>query len=146
MTTPITVFVNGCFDILHSGHISFLQWARSQGDRLVIGLNSDASVKKLKGQERPIMPQLERRFILQSLRCVDDVIIFDEKTPNRLIAELKPDIICNGPDHVNSYTGIKTLIYSGVKGISTSSVIERVRKCQNASHQRERRQLSSMAT
>lgn len=93
-----TVFTNGCFDLLHVGHLRYLEDARSLGDRLVVGLNSDASVKRLKGDTRPIVPEHERREMLLGLKPVDDVIIFEEDTPLRLIMEVKPDILVKGGD------------------------------------------------
>ena len=93
-----TVFTNGCFDLLHVGHLRYLQEARALGDKLIVGLNSDASVKRLKGQERPIVPQDERREMLLGIKPVDEVIIFDEDTPLRLIQEVGPDILVKGGD------------------------------------------------
>lgn len=93
-----TVFTNGCFDLLHVGHLRYLEDARSLGDRLVVGLNSDASVKRLKGDTRPIVPEHERREMLLGLKPVDDVIIFEEDDPLRLIMEVKPDILVKGGD------------------------------------------------
>jgi rfaE bifunctional protein nucleotidyltransferase chain/domain len=92
------VFTNGCFDLLHPGHVDFLARARALGDRLVVGLNSDASVRAIKGAGRPFLTQDDRASMLRSLRCVDDVVIFDEPTPARLIAELKPDVLVKGGD------------------------------------------------
>jgi len=92
------VFTNGCFDILHPGHVDLLEQARSYGDRLVVGLNSDASIRKLKGAERPFLPQTDRQRMLEALRCVDEVIIFDDLTPLQLIEELRPDVLIKGGD------------------------------------------------
>ncbi len=93
------VFTNGCFDLLHAGHVRLLNWARSQGTLLIVGLNSDESVRRLKGAHHPIMPQADRKFLLQNLRCVDSVIIFDEDTPHRLILGLRPLVLVKGPDY-----------------------------------------------
>ncbi len=92
------VFTNGCFDLLHVGHLRYLQDAKALGSKLVVGLNSDASVKRLKGAERPIVPQDERREMLLGVKPVDEVIIFDEDTPLRLIQEVQPDILVKGGD------------------------------------------------
>ncbi len=92
------VFTNGCFDILHYGHIKYLKSARSRGDILVVGLNSDASVKKLKGDKRPINTQKERAEILAALESVDHVVIFSQDTPYKLIKSLKPDVLVKGGD------------------------------------------------
>ena len=94
----ITVFTNGCFDLLHVGHVHLLQFARDQGDRLIVGVNSDASVRRLKGPGRPIVPCVERVSMLCALRGVDRVVVFDEDTPERLIAALRPDVLVKGPD------------------------------------------------
>ena len=94
----ITVFTNGCFDLLHPGHVDLLERARDFGDRLIIGLNSDHSVRALKGSGRPLIPEEERAAQLRALRCVDQVIIFDELTPARLIEALQPDVLVKGGD------------------------------------------------
>ena len=94
-----TVFTNGCFDLLHVGHVRLLAFARSLGDRLVVGLNSDASVRQLKGATRPIVPVDERRELLLALESVDQVIVFDEETPLRLIEAMRPEILVKGPDY-----------------------------------------------
>jgi len=86
------VFTNGCFDLLHAGHVEYLAWARAQGDALVVGLNGDASVRDLKGPERPIVPFDGRAAVLAALRSVDAVVRFDEKTPIELLAALRPDV------------------------------------------------------
>jgi D-glycero-beta-D-manno-heptose 1-phosphate adenylyltransferase len=93
------VWTNGCFDLLHVGHVYNLQAARNLGDVLVLGLNSDSSVTRLKGPARPIIPQSERAEILAALECVDHVIIFDELTPETSLARLMPDIHCKGADY-----------------------------------------------
>ena len=94
-----TVFTNGCFDLLHVGHVRLLAFARSLGDRLVVGLNSDASVRQLKGPTRPIVPVDERRELLLALESVNQVIVFDEPTPLLLIESLRPVVLVKGPDY-----------------------------------------------
>ena len=127
-----TVFTNGCFDILHRGHIEYLQQSRDLGDRLVVGINSDASVKRLKGSSRPINNQDDRKFILESLSCVDEVIIFDEDTPLEIIHQVKPDVITKGGDYKPREVvgfGIVNELYiiTFRDGYSTTNVIERIK-------------------
>ncbi|MDX1764420.1 MAG: D-glycero-beta-D-manno-heptose-7-phosphate kinase [bacterium] len=129
------VFTNGCFDLLHVGHIRYLQEARKRGDCLIIGLNSDASVRRLKGKERPLISQDERAHILSALDCVDHVIVFNELTPLKLIRRLKPDCLVKGGDYtksqvvgadiVESYGGRVELI-PVVQGRSTSDIVTRI--------------------
>ncbi len=129
------VFTNGCFDLLHPGHLAYLFEAKSLGDRLVIGLNSDASIRRLKGPHRPVMPQHDRALMLSGLAMVDMVVIFDEDTPNQLIADLRPNIHVKGGDYVasqlpeypivTSYGG-EVKILSFVEGYSTSQLIGRI--------------------
>jgi D-beta-D-heptose 7-phosphate kinase / D-beta-D-heptose 1-phosphate adenosyltransferase len=95
------IFTNGCFDILHPGHISLLKYCKSLGDKVTIGLNSDRSVKILKGPTRPVNCQEDRKIMLESIRYVDEVIIFDEVTPYDLIKQVLPDIIVKGSDYTN---------------------------------------------
>jgi len=97
-TGKTVVFTNGVFDLLHPGHLRYLQRARSLGDALVIGVNSDGSVRAIKGPERPINPQHERAEVLAALACVDAVVIFDEDTPYDVIAALQPDVLVKGAD------------------------------------------------
>jgi rfaE bifunctional protein nucleotidyltransferase chain/domain len=92
------VFTNGCFDILHSGHVDYLSKARQLGDYLLVGLNSDISVKNIKGEKRPIINEIERATLLDNLKCVDYVIFFDQDTPEQLISSLIPDILVKGAD------------------------------------------------
>jgi rfaE bifunctional protein kinase chain/domain/rfaE bifunctional protein nucleotidyltransferase chain/domain len=114
-----TVFTNGCFDMLHPGHVDLLERARALGDRLVVGLNSDASVRALKGPGRPLVPQEERARMLSSLRSVDEVIIFDEPTPERLIEELAPDVLVKGGDWpVDRIVGAEAVLRRGGQVIS----------------------------
>ena len=91
------VFTNGVFDLLHAGHVRLLEFARAQGDQLIVAINSDASVRPIKGPSRPIMPAEERAEMLFALRCVDDVQIFDEDTPEPLIRRLRPAVLVKGP-------------------------------------------------
>jgi D-beta-D-heptose 7-phosphate kinase/D-beta-D-heptose 1-phosphate adenosyltransferase len=130
------VFTNGCFDILHLGHIKYLEQAAALGDKLIIAVNSDASVRKLKGLKRPIFPQKGRARLVAALECVDYVIIFNADTPLNLIKALKPDVLVKGgdwrsdnivgKDFVESYGG-KVKSCGFVKGYSTSSIIARIK-------------------
>lgn len=92
------VFTNGVFDILHAGHVDYLSKAKEKGDVLIVGLNSDSSVRRIKGELRPIVPQHERAFIISSLKPVDYVVIFDEDTPHEVISKLVPDVLVKGAD------------------------------------------------
>ena len=92
------VFTNGVFDLLHRGHVEYLEEARALGDRLVVGMNSDASVRRLKGLERPILPEGERQEVLAALACVDRVVLFEDDTPAVLIEEVAPDVLVKGGD------------------------------------------------
>lgn len=136
----VVVWTNGCFDVLHVGHIRCLQAARTFGDLLVVGLNSDESIRQLKGPDRPIMPATERAEILGSLACVDYVVVFEEPTPEASIARLKPDVHCKGADYappdgkplperaiVEGYGGRIEFIPL-VPSMSTSDVICRIRQ------------------
>lgn len=127
------VFTNGCFDILHRGHVEYLKASRELGDMLIVGINSDASVKRLKGDTRPINSQEDRKYMLEALECVDHVIIFDEDTPINLIKELKPYVITKGGDYkasevVGSCT-CDVVIIEMKDGYSTTNIIERICKC-----------------
>jgi D-glycero-beta-D-manno-heptose 1-phosphate adenylyltransferase len=115
------VFTNGCFDILHAGHVDYLKKAKASGDILVVGLNSDASVRNIKGEKRPIIQETERAEILSALKSVDYVIFFDENTPENLINEIIPDILIKGADWpIETIVGKDTVIANGgeVKTIS----------------------------
>lgn len=130
------VFTNGCFDILHAGHVRYLEKARSFGDCLVLGLNSDASVRRLKGPERPINTEQDRAEVVGGLRAVDYVVIFDEPTAEQLIAKVKPDVYVKGGDYtldtlpeakiVQSYGGHVEFVQM-VAGRSTTNVIEKIK-------------------
>ncbi len=127
------VFTNGCFDILHRGHISYLQKAKELGDVLIIGLNSDSSVKKLKGESRPIHNQDDRATILSALECVDYVIIFDEETPRELVKFIKPDILTKGADYegkevIGSEFAKEVVLLEFIQGKSTTNIIEKIKK------------------
>lgn len=128
-----TIFTNGCFDILHFGHISYLNKARELGDLLIIGLNSDSSIKRLKGDERPINSQEDRAALLCALECVDFVIIFDEDTPLNLISQIKPDILVKGADYANKKIVGSDLVkevhlIEFIEGKSTSATIKKIKK------------------
>jgi rfaE bifunctional protein nucleotidyltransferase chain/domain len=129
------VFTNGVFDILHSGHTTYLEAARNMGDAMIIGCNTDASVKRLKGESRPIQSEEDRAKVLAALRCTDAVIFFDEDTPLEVITFLQPDILIKGADYaIENIAGADVVIASGgkvltidlVEGRSTSNVIERI--------------------
>lgn len=108
------VFTNGCFDILHRGHVEYLEQARAHGDLLIVGLNTDDSVRRLKGATRPIVPQEDRATILAALRCVDYVIYFAEDTPANLIAQVQPDVLVKGADYqINEIVGHEQVQASG---------------------------------
>lgn len=131
------VFSNGCFDIVHLGHIDYLEKARALGDRLVIGVNTDASVSRLKGPLRPVVNEYARSRLLAALEFVDTVILFDEPTPKELIEALKPDILVKGSDYSeNEVVGADFVKSNGgevklinlVDGYSTTSLIEKIKK------------------
>lgn len=129
------VFTNGCFDLLHPGHIRYLQQARALGDALIVALNSDASVRRLKGEGRPILKQDERAEVMAALAVVDFVTIFEEETPRELIAQVLPDILVKGGDWAIDTivgreeveaAGGRTLSLAFIEGISTSDIIKRI--------------------
>jgi D-beta-D-heptose 7-phosphate kinase/D-beta-D-heptose 1-phosphate adenosyltransferase len=127
------VFTNGCFDILHRGHVSYLDVAKSFGDILILGLNSDRSVKRLKGESRPINCQEDRAYILSALECVDYVVIFDEQTPYELIKAIEPDVLVKGADYegkevVGSDIAKQTKLVEFVQGKSTTTTIEKIKE------------------
>lgn len=129
------VFTNGCFDLIHAGHVDYLIKSREMGDALVVALNTDESVKRIKGNKRPILKQDERAFILSNLKCVDYVTFFDEDTPEKIISEIIPDILVKGADwDLNKIIGkdvvesnggeVKTVRF--VNDQSTSKIIESI--------------------
>lgn len=130
------VFTNGCFDLLHAGHVTYLGRAAQEGERLIVGLNTDSSVKRLKGDPRPVIPEDQRARVLASLESVDAVVLFDEETPIRLIKALRPDVLVKGQDYeesevvgadeVKSWGGDVTLVPL-VEGLSTSRIVEEIR-------------------
>lgn len=129
------VFTNGCFDILHRGHVAYLNEARKQGDLLFLGLNSDASVRRLKGDDRPINSEADRKFLLENLKAVDFVEIFDEQTPLSLIEAVNPDILVKGGDWaIEEIVGHEYVLGNGgevkslnfVNGFSTTDLISKV--------------------
>ena len=131
------VFTNGVFDILHPGHLRYLQHARSLGDALIVGLNADSSVRRNKGPERPINPQEERAEVLEALACVDAVVLFEEDTPDRIIKAIQPDILVKGADWgENAIVGRDTVEARGGKvvrvpieqGYSTTEIIRKIRE------------------
>jgi rfaE bifunctional protein nucleotidyltransferase chain/domain len=131
------VFTNGCFDILHRGHVTYLAEARKLGDLLVVGVNSDASVKRLKGEERPINSQDDRKYVLSQLKSVDFAEIFYEDTPLNLILAVKPDVLVKGGDwKIDKIVGAQEVIASGgkvfslqfVDGYSTTSLIHKIQE------------------
>lgn len=131
------VFTNGCFDILHHGHLDLIAKAADQGNVLIVGINTDSSVKKLKGKDRPINNERDRAFQMASLLCVDAVCLFDEETPENLIKLINPDVLVKGGDYtINNIVGAEhVLSYGGrveiipfVEGYSTSSLIDNIKK------------------
>ena len=130
------VFTNGCFDLLHPGHLEILEQARALGDLLVVGINSDASVRLLKGDHRPLIPAEERAEILAALECVDGVLIFDEPTPQQTIARLLPDVLVKGSDWAgDKIVGREEVESAGgrvesipvVPGFSTTVLLRKIR-------------------
>jgi D-beta-D-heptose 7-phosphate kinase/D-beta-D-heptose 1-phosphate adenosyltransferase len=131
------VFTNGCFDLLHPGHIGSLEQARALGDVLIVGLNSDASVRELKGAGRPVLPERERAEILAALECVDAVVIFDQPTPRELIARLLPDVLVKGGDWPGDQivgrqeveaAGGRVISVPVVPGHSTTAILRKIRE------------------
>lgn len=131
------VFTNGCFDILHRGHAAYLNEAKNLGDHLIVGVNSDESVKKLKGPNRPINNEVDRAYLLDNLKSVDYVIIFEEDTPYNLIKEIIPDILVKGGDwkeedivgsDIVKENGGEVKSLNFVQDYSTTSVIEKINK------------------
>ncbi|WP_337044500.1 D-glycero-beta-D-manno-heptose 1-phosphate adenylyltransferase [Emticicia sp. 17c] len=130
------VFTNGCFDIVHLGHIDYLEKARNLGDKLVLGLNTDASVKRLKGENRPVINEYARARMMAAMAFVDTVILFDEPTPKELIETLCPNILVKGDDYsIENIVGADFVISKGgevktislVNGYSTSAIIKKIK-------------------
>jgi D-beta-D-heptose 7-phosphate kinase/D-beta-D-heptose 1-phosphate adenosyltransferase len=126
-------FTNGCYDLLHAGHVQTLEFARSKGDLLVVGLNSDRSVRRLKGKGRPVLPQADRSRVLAALEAVDYVVLFDEDTPARLVKALKPDVLVKGEDYrgrevVGRSDAGRVELAPLVKGLSTTDIVRRIRE------------------
>ena len=130
------VFTNGCFDVLHPGHIHSLETARGLGDCLIVGLNGDESVRRLKGAGRPVIPAGERAEILASLECVDAVVVFEDLTPQKVIAALLPDVLVQGGDWPGNQivgreeveaAGGRIVLVDTVPGYSTTEILKRIR-------------------
>lgn len=131
------VFTNGCFDIVHRGHLDYLSKAAALGDKLIIGLNTDASVRGIKGPERPITDEYSRAWLLASLCYVDAVVLFDEPTPYELISRVQPQVLVKGADYkaeevvgydIVTANGGKVVTLEFLTGFSTTSIIEKIRK------------------
>ena len=131
------VFTNGCFDILHAGHVDYLQNARQLGDGLLVGLNNDESVRKLKGDSRPIVDERARAMVLAALEAVDAVVLFKEETPGRLIDQVQPDVLVKGGDYLaEEIVGYQTVTTKGgtvkvlpfLEGHSTTSIIKKIKE------------------
>ena len=133
-SASVVVFTNGCFDILHRGHVEYLEFARAQGDALIVGVNSDDSVRRSKGPSRPINPEGDRARVLSSLRAVDYVVVFDDDEPLPLITALIPDVLVKGSDWAHYVSGREVVEAHGgkvvladlVEGRSTTSTIDRI--------------------
>lgn len=130
------VATGGCFDLLHAGHVATLQAARALGDCLVVCLNSDDSVRRLKGLDRPLVPQADRARVLAALACVDEVVVFDEETPSRVIEELRPDVWVKGGDYAGAPLpeaellaswGGQAVVVPYLSGRSTTSLVASAR-------------------
>ena|SRR5579871_3698698 len=131
------VFTNGCFDLIHLGHVDYLEKARNLGDRLVVGLNTDSSVSRFKGPERPLQDQVSRARVMASFQFVDLVVFFDEDTPQNLISELVPNVLVKGGDYLaenivgadvvkNNGGSVKTIDF--VPGYSTTRIVEKIKR------------------
>ncbi len=129
------VFANGCFDLLHVGHVRYLEGARQQGDVLVVGVNSDRSVRQLKGAERPLLPEEARAELLAAMEAVDYVVIFDNTTAEKILRDLKPDVHCKGTDYTEDTVpereavkdwGGRVVIVGDAKDHSTRQLLERI--------------------
>ncbi len=134
---PKVVFTNGCFDLMHAGHVRYLRKARALGDVLVVGVNTDASVRKLKGPKRPLVPLAQRLEVLGALECVDYLIAFAEDTPERLITRVDPDVLVKGADYKqHQIAGAARVKARGgsvrrialVQGLSTSKLVQKIKE------------------
>lgn len=143
------VFTNGCFDLLHPGHIRGFEQARQLGDALIVGLNSDSSVRQLKGPARPVIPEHERAEILSALEAVDAVVIFNELTPREVIARLLPDVLVKGGDWAGDQivgreeveaAGGRVVSIPFVPGYSTTTILQRIRESAGSSSAIEKSQ------
>ena len=141
------VFANGAFDLLHAGHVRYLEAARAEGDWLVVAVNSDASVSRAKGNGRPIVPAAERLEIVAALECVDAAVEFDEDSPAALMEEIRPDVHAKGTDYTSDSVpernvvaryGGRTVIVGDPKDHATTELIERIRKPEAGSRKHER--------
>jgi len=130
------VFTNGCFDLLHRGHVHVLREARANGDLLIVGINSDHSVKSIKGASRPILPQTDRVELIAAMEMVDYVVLFDESDPYQIIAAIKPTVLAKGGDwsaekiigaDIVAQNGGRVAVISYLPGFSTTEIIERIR-------------------
>ncbi len=130
------VFTNGCFDILHLGHVDYLQKARNLGSKMILGLNTDASIARLKGSERPIVPENARARVMASLEFIDLVVLFSEDTPLNLIEKIQPSVLVKGNDYkIAQIVGAKEVLESGgevktielVEGFSTTNIVEKIK-------------------
>jgi len=130
----LLVFTNGAFDILHAGHVTYLNFARAQGDALVVGVNSDSSVKRYKGDKRPVNSEADRALVLAALECIDYVVVFSEDEPKDLIATILPDVLVKGADWAHFVSGRdvveanggKVVLAEMVQGRSTTGTIQRI--------------------
>lgn len=131
------VFTNGCFDLLHRGHVHILRQAKAAGDILIVGMNSDRSVKSIKGSARPILPETDRVELIAAMEMVDYVVLFDEPDPYQLIAAIKPNVLAKGADwsadkivgsDIVERNGGRVAVIPYLKGFSTTEIIERIRK------------------
>ncbi len=131
------ISTSGCFDILHAGHVTYLEEAKTKGDILIVLLNSDSSVRTLKGEKRPIVSEMERAIVIAGLACVDYVCIFDDKTPCAIIEKIQPDIVIKGGDYngkwipemdsVKTYGGSVAYV-SVVDGLSTTNIVDKIKE------------------
>ena len=131
------VFTNGCFDLLHRGHVHILRQAKAAGDLLIVGMNSDSSVKSIKGPARPILPEIDRVELIAAMEMVDYIVLFDEPDPYQLIATIKPNVLAKGGDwssdkivgaDIVERNGGRVAVIPYLKGFSTTEIIERIRK------------------